>query len=261
MVPSLGVFIACGDGRILFSELMRSDDGVLRSAVASERGVGEAEAAHIVERFSTEIRHTLERGMSYRLEGLGVLSTDERGRILFRSRENELLHRMTDHASHGVLDRILAESAAADAAEPEQRASETAAVAEQTEPERQSAAEESPTGDDAAETVATVANETAAQPGRSAVDDVYVGSEAPSGGRPKRKGGVDMFIIVAIVVAVVAVSAIAYGLWTSFRYEHDDAEPFEAAVEQSEPSQQGGDTGSVSGEVVDLSMPSGGKYK
>ena len=114
VIPELGVFVAREDGRIMFSELMRGDDGVFRSAVASARDIGEAESGRIIERFVADIRHSLEHGMSYRLEGMGLLSRDERGLVVFRSRAEIEQQRAAEHPVREGLAKILAESARED---------------------------------------------------------------------------------------------------------------------------------------------------
>lgn len=84
IVPDLGMFVKRPDGRVLFSELMREDDGAMRSALAAGRG--ETEAQQLIEEFVAGVNKTLNRGLSYRLEGFGVLSLDDRGGIVFHSK-------------------------------------------------------------------------------------------------------------------------------------------------------------------------------
>ena len=82
VIPRLGTFFVREDGRIVFSELLRSDDGVLRGLLVS-RGVGESEAAGVVDRFVFEIRHTIDHNRPFRIGTLGVLYRDARGLIRF----------------------------------------------------------------------------------------------------------------------------------------------------------------------------------
>ena len=223
VIPELGVFVVRDDGRILFSELMRTDDGVLRAAVAAERGTGEDEAARTVARFVADIRHTLEHGMSYRLEGLGVLSLDDRGLTTFKSRGDEE-HRH----SRSALERILAESA-----QPEM-------------PKRT-------TADDKPE---SVVKETAAADG-----DVPRRPQPRPRPKRKRRGGTDVVLVAAIVIAVAAICAILYGVWVNGNRE--DGGSFKEMFVPSSGSAatpddaSNGDATPEADDTVDLSIPSG----
>lgn len=62
VVPQLGTFIVKEPGRsVVFSELLKRDDGVLRGLLRAE-GMGELEAAGEIDRFVFEIRHAVEHG-------------------------------------------------------------------------------------------------------------------------------------------------------------------------------------------------------
>lgn len=225
VIPNLGLFVVRDDGRILFSELMRNDDGVMREAVASELGLGEAEAARIIERFVADIHYSLEHGMSYRLEGLGVLLRDDRGLVVFRSREEEMQRHSAERPVHGTLAQILAESARTEpVAEPQPQL--------QSEPQPQPQPEPQPEPNAVPE-VGTLTAKSEPQP-------------RPKPVRPKRKAGkqgTDMFLVVAIVIAVVAIAVIAYGMWVANSID-DGTRP--------EPTEQPADS-----DEVDLSIPSG----
>lgn len=84
VVPQLGAFIVREPGReILFSELLRRDDGVLR-ALLTEASGSELAAAGEIDRFLFEVRHALEHGRSYPLEGLGRFEAGPGGAVTFR---------------------------------------------------------------------------------------------------------------------------------------------------------------------------------
>ena len=73
VVPQLGTFIVKEPGvSIVFSELLKRDDGVLRGLLR-EAGVGELEAAGEIDRFVFEVRHAAQHGQEFRLDGFGVL--------------------------------------------------------------------------------------------------------------------------------------------------------------------------------------------
>ena len=84
VIPQLGTFIVKEPGRsILFSELLKRDDGVLRGLLR-ERGLNDLEAAGEIDRLVFEVRHAVERGGEYRLEGFGTLGPGPNGTIAFR---------------------------------------------------------------------------------------------------------------------------------------------------------------------------------
>ena len=83
VVPQLGTFIVKEPGRsVVFSELLKRDDGVLRGLLRAE-GLGELEAAGEIDRFVFEIRHAVEHGAEYRLEGFGVMKPGPNATIAF----------------------------------------------------------------------------------------------------------------------------------------------------------------------------------
>lgn len=87
VVPKLGAFIVKEpDGKILFSELLRGDDGVLRELVKAN-GVGDIEAAGVIDRFVFEVRNTLDGGRPYVIGELGSLQRGDNGAIVFVPKE------------------------------------------------------------------------------------------------------------------------------------------------------------------------------
>lgn len=84
VVPQLGSFIVKNGGEsILFSELLRKDDGQLRGLLV-ERGLSELEAAGEIDRFVFEVRHAMERGEAFPMEGFGLFFAGGNGTIAFR---------------------------------------------------------------------------------------------------------------------------------------------------------------------------------
>lgn len=83
VVPQLGTFIVKEPGvSIVFSELLKRDDGVLRGLLR-DAGLGELEAAGEIDRFVFEVRHAVEHGQEFRLEGFGALHPGPNGTIAF----------------------------------------------------------------------------------------------------------------------------------------------------------------------------------
>ena len=86
VVPKLGVFIVKQQsGNIVFSDLMRNDDGVLRSLLVAY-GIKELEATGMIDRFVFEIRHATGRGDSFNIEGLGEFCPAENNTIKFKQK-------------------------------------------------------------------------------------------------------------------------------------------------------------------------------
>lgn len=84
VVPKLGAFIVKQpSGIIRFSELMRTDDGVLK-ALLMAYGVQELEASGMISRFVFEIRHAITSGKSFTVERLGEFIPGENNTITFR---------------------------------------------------------------------------------------------------------------------------------------------------------------------------------
>ena len=83
IIPNLGAFIVkVPQQTILFSNLLKGDDGVLRSLVA-QQGMSEIEAAGVVDRFVFEINYRLQNNGECRLGGFGRLSKAANGAVNF----------------------------------------------------------------------------------------------------------------------------------------------------------------------------------
>jgi nucleoid DNA-binding protein len=82
-VPKLGTFIVKqSSGVIIFSDLMRNDDGVLLSLLMAY-GAKELEANGMIDRFVFEIRHAITTEGKYSVEGLGDFTADRNNTISF----------------------------------------------------------------------------------------------------------------------------------------------------------------------------------
>ncbi len=84
VVPKFGAFIVKqAEGKLMFSELMRNDDGVLRSLLMAY-GINEIEASGMIDRLVFEIRHAISQGESFTIEGLGSFSAGDNNTITFK---------------------------------------------------------------------------------------------------------------------------------------------------------------------------------
>ena len=83
VVPNLGAFIVKEAGRtVLFSNLIKADDGVLRSLV-ERNGVSQLEAAGVVDRFVFEVHQAIDQGERFSLPGLCSFAPGANGTIRF----------------------------------------------------------------------------------------------------------------------------------------------------------------------------------
>lgn len=200
VVPQLGTFIVKEPGRsVVFSELLKRDDGVLRGLLRAE-GMGELEAAGEIDRFVFEIRHAVEHGAEFRLEGFGVMKPGPNATIAF---------------AYGPQPE--AEPAAEDEPAGAKRSSlqpEKVAEAVKTafaEPRVSTSAKMNPDP--------SVRGLRYGKPPKSTDAYRYVDRA------PRRRA--DRFIWIAVIAAVLAVAAIAFGLWRDAREKQADAEYIE----------------------------------
>lgn len=83
VVPNLGAFIVKEPGQsVLFSNLIKNDDGVLRSLLTAD-GISEMEAAAAVDRFVFEVRFRLQNNGVCRLGGFGELRSGVNETVTF----------------------------------------------------------------------------------------------------------------------------------------------------------------------------------
>lgn len=83
IVPKLGAFIVKQpSGIIRFTDLIRNDDGVLRSLLMAY-GISELEATGKIDRYVFEIRHAISQGEKYTIADLGEFRAGENNTILF----------------------------------------------------------------------------------------------------------------------------------------------------------------------------------
>lgn len=83
VVPQLGAFLVKEEPRVVvFSELLRRDDGVLQGLLVSE-GMSEVAARGEIDRLVYEVRHAVEAGERYYLSDFGEFYPGKQGTILF----------------------------------------------------------------------------------------------------------------------------------------------------------------------------------
>ena len=261
VVPQLGAFVAkAPGGPVLFTELMRRDDGVLRGLLCAG-GMSELEAAGAVDRFVFEVRHAVQEGREFRMEGLGTLRGGPEGTIVFLGEAQPAARSHTgvdEGSASGVSNAEPASGtvhaagvvSAADSSREDEAGKTTASGAVS---ETASGADRAAEGGRAAgasakaPVSASASGETERRPADAAHAPRRPAAEvsgpaklhpAPSGkglrsGKPVKttnayafvgsapRRRVDKLILVAIAAAVVALAAIAYGYIRDWQNERE----------------------------------------
>ena len=251
VVPGLGAFVVNpANGELIFVELLKQDDGVLMRQLMAD-GLSAIEAANVIDRFVFEVRHRVDSGGTAMLNGIGRLSKAEDGLYRFEydpevGREiavpAETPAPIETPASEMVAESALESDitveteAVADVApaEPVKQVDEEPAVpaenSEESKPAANVVAEPAPLPKyerPIMEPESYVKGLRYGKPQRPSKDDIrYVGH---STGR-----GVDKFVIVAVVAALLAIGAIVYG-WLSSR-EQEDIYGYDEPIEQFDES-------------------------
>lgn len=82
-VPGFGTFMRKESGEIIFVDLLRKDDGVLRGLVEDYGGYSEVEAMALADRFVFGIKRRIEHDGSAPIEGFGTMTLDDKGTYQF----------------------------------------------------------------------------------------------------------------------------------------------------------------------------------
>ena len=217
VVPQLGTFIVKEPGRsVVFSELLKRDDGVLRGLLRAG-GMGELEAAGEIDRFVFEIRHAVEHGSEYRLEGFGVMKPGPNATIAFVYEPQPASESPAQEPAAGKRQPLQPEKVA--------EAVKTAF----TEPRVSTSAKMNPDP--------SVRGLRYGKPPKTTAAYTYVD-------RPPRRRRAGRFIWVAAIAAAIAVAAIAFG----YLREANDKEAEMQYLEQPADPQPATDTGAATPE-------------
>lgn len=215
VIPQLGAFVVKEPGRsVLFSELLKRDDGVLRELL-HEEGLSDLEAAGEIDRLVFEVRHAVERGGEYRLEGFGTMKPGPNGTIAFHY-----------DPTPEKAPLPAGDSGSLPAGKPD------------ADPGRQNPARTSPLRP---EKVAEAVRSAFAEPhvSRSAKMDPDPSVRGLRYGKPPKntdaytyvdrapRRRADRFIWIAVVAAILALGAIAFGLWHEAREQQAETEYIE----------------------------------
>ena len=246
VIPQLGAFIVKEPGRaVLFSELLKRNDGVLRGLLCA-RGLNELEAAGEIDRFVFEVRHAVEHGLVCPLPGLGEMKGGTNGTIVFTYDP-----RPTAPVAAPEPETPVAESAGAPAASHDGGVAAAGADEASGEARNPSRRPQFDAGR-MAETMKSAFTEPHVSPSAKMNPDPSVRGlrygKPPKNTDaytyvnrvPRRRG--DRFIWIAIIAAALAVAAILYGYWREAREQAAETEwmdytdPADAPAEGGEAS-------------------------
>ena len=266
VVPGLGAFVVNpANGELIFVELLKQDDGVLMRQLMAD-GLSAIEAANVIDRFVFEVRHRVDSGGTAMLNGIGRLSKAEDGLYRFEY-DPEVGREIAVPAETPAPIETPASEMVAESALESDITVETEAVADVAPAEPVKQVDEEPVvpaeNSEESKPAANVVAEPAplpkyerpimepesyvkglryGKPQRPSKDDIrYVGH---STGR-----GVDKFVIVAVVAALLAIGAIVYG-WLSSR-EQEDIYGYDEPIEQFDESLMADPADDLSADMVE----------
>lgn len=200
VVPQLGAFIVKEPGQVLFTELLKRDDGVLRNLLREER-MNELEAAGEIDRFVFEIRHAVEHGREYPIEGFGTMKPGPNQTIVF-------VHAPTrQHAAETTSGAALPQPAPAGATQQPGDASPRVSPSVKLNPEP------------------CLKGLRYGKPPKNTNAYTFVGHA------PRKR--TDRFVWIAIIAAIIALAAIAFGYLRESREKRQEATSVELTVPQT----------------------------
>lgn len=233
VVPQLGAFLVKEEPRgVVFSELLRRDDGVLHGLLI-EKGMSDVAARGEIDRFVYEVRHAVEQGERFYLSDFGEFLPGKNGTILF---EHHPRLKVVPEAPIDIIPDLI-EKVRPEARHAEQK---TVDVVEQRPLEPQqpvwAAVADEEMDDESEEDIEEIAEEELLdeepQPVRKQRPDRPVRPTPARRPRPTKQGKKqpDRFLLVAIAAAVIALLAIAFGLYSD-AMDSGDEEPIEVVDE------------------------------
>ncbi len=274
VLPQLGAFIVKSPGEVIFSEMLKRDDGVLRKLLADE-GMSELEAAGIIDRFVFELRQGVEGGAVFQAPGLGVFTRDN-GIISFRfypqlgdePKEQPAQPETTEvqpPQPEPVATQVEQPSQPLQPEQPESIVAQPSQPEQPLQPEQPAQPLQSPlTGQDAPASVTetidsdsasrkikSILGEHSSQGGSSShprhadpsIKGLKYGSEKASEGfsYSSRSRRPDTFIILAIAAVILAVGAMVYAYLREKKNQNLEQEYVEQMVSSMEQQHSAGD--------------------
>lgn len=248
VIPGLGMFLVKEEPRkVVFTELMSRDDGVLQ-ALLVEQGMTALAAAGELNRFVFEVRHAIESGREFEMQGFGVLRPAGNGTMRFDHRP--LTTVLPDVALEIEPEQVQKVRHVERVEEPRRPIQPAQPAEEPAEEPKEEAADE-----EVEEEIQTEADpdepiEDNDEPNETDDSDPFMEEddedELPQPRRVRRvarptqqKPKVDRFLLVAIVAALLALLAIGYGMYSnSMSVEEADEMPTEQTDSLAVPMAQ-----------------------
>ena len=225
VVPNLGTFIVkVPQQAVLFSNLMKSDDGVLRSEIVKS-GVSELDAAALIDRFVFEVNDRLAKGGVCALSGFGVLRSGANGTVGFTFDAKAKGDVLDNDAS----EKLEAHLAAKAAQKPQPKVAPQPSVKEEEtiieivpaqEPSQPIAELSQPTQEPKAELKRPA--ERRPRPQQDYVKGLRYGKgrkvvTGREGATSRKSRKSDLIMKIAIGAAIIATLALAYGFYNDWR--------------------------------------------
>ena len=226
VIPNLGAFMVKASGEIIFSELLKGDDGVFRTLLMAE-GLSEFEIAAVADRFVFEVRHTISGQGYYILGNWGALVKNADGSLHFEKRNAEDIK--IEQKSVSKIEEPLAK--------PEVQAEIKEKIAPQPVPQPTTTPQPQPKPVVPKEKP-KVETECQTEPQKPHIEHQKP-RVAPAQRRPipQQKRGADRFIALAAIVLVLALAAIGYGYYVSqLAPDTDDAQMEALRVDVGRPT-------------------------
>lgn len=217
VVPQLGAFIVKQpDGKIIFSELLKRDDGVLRDLLCAE-GMTELQAMGLINRLAFDVRDAVGRGDRFEIKELGAFYPAPNHTIRFVDAQSlrAAVERAAAEEAAEETDDVTGGKVAAAAARP-------AAAAPATDPDEAEDIDSEEFSEDDPQENLNENDPRTPKPRRS--DPAFRGLRYGDPMRRRGKSAVDKFLIIAIVIALVAVGIIAYVYVSGREMERGKAE-------------------------------------
>lgn len=210
VVPQLGAFLVKAPGdEVLFSELFKRDDGVLRGLL-TKGGASDIEAAGAIDRLIFDLRHAVQNGGRYVIEGVGTFRAGPSGALTFAGQTPAGVAAGSAQTPTAGAETPMPEAAASVVETPSGAAGSAASDAFGG--ERRPQYEPDP----------CVKGLTYGRPLKTTDAYTLVGR------KPARR--IDTFLVVAVVAALLAVGVIVYGYLSDRRAKQVQAEFTEEVV-------------------------------
>ncbi|MBR2452098.1 MAG: hypothetical protein IKB37_02870 [Rikenellaceae bacterium] len=186
-IPALGSFMKRNDGVIVFTDMLKDDDGVLARHVAAQMFVSTKEAQEDISKFTEQVNRNLrERGVA-ELSDLGLLTRNAQGKLTFISKD--------------AADASTPQSSI----EPAPSQMPKTVIQTETTPNAETNSPSKPTRDTTTLTPQKATKDNSA----SSKPITRTPKRAPAPTKPKR----DWVLISAIIAACIALACMAFGIF------------------------------------------------